>query len=82
MVVELKEGTGSPFSGPWLPVFRGTSTADRPGPRLEHMFGPFGCLDLCTIHLLSIFRVSAGSVGDGRDSDHKIIKTAVHCPTA
>lgn len=46
MVIGLEGGIGSLFSVPWLPVFRGSHTADRPGPRLKHMPGPFGCFNM------------------------------------
>lgn len=63
-IVGLEGGDRQPFfAAPWLPVFRGTDTAYRPGPRLQHMSGLYGCSNMyvsCDIQGVS-------SVGDGKD---------------
>lgn len=64
-IVGLEGGDRQPFSAvPWLPVFRGTDAAYRPGPRLKHTSGLFGCSNMdvsCDIQGVS-------SAGDGKDS--------------
>lgn len=64
-IVGLEGGDRQPFFAvPWLPVFRGTDTAYRPGPRLKHMCGLFGCSNMC----VSCDIQGVSSVGGGKDS--------------